>query len=167
MKRLVVCMALAICSFSVSAQVENSEKYLKYRWKNVPASAYIQYAKTGNAALFNGLVENIAALNALIEAEAAEKQGKYIYQIINGVYYFSNMPAWVNPVVDDMKGNVIPDPGKPLVTSTSAEISSTISLALQLFETQFNEIDPMIATTARRAMKTKNGIIENSEMTKQ
>jgi len=65
-----------------------------------------------------------------------------------------------------LKGHLLPDPNKPLVTRTSSEVASTISLALQLFETQFNEIDPMIATTARRAIK-KKGIIENSEMTKQ
>jgi len=166
MKRLLLCLTLVVYSFSISAQIDSLDKYVNYRWKYVPASAYLQFARTGNVSLFDGLTENLAMLSDLIEAEAAEKQGKYIYQIVNGVYYFANMQAWVNPVVDDLKGHLLPDPNKPLVTRTSSEVASTISLALQLFETQFNEIDPMIATTARRAIK-KKGIIENSEMTKQ
>ena len=76
MKRFLLCLALAVYGLSTSAQVENPETYLKYRWKNVPASAYLQFAKTGDAEVFKGLTENIKALKVLIEAESAEKRGR-------------------------------------------------------------------------------------------
>ena len=155
MKRFLLCLALAVYGLSTSAQVEKPETYLKYRWKNVPASAYLQFAKTGDAEVFKGLTENIKALKVLIEAESAEKRGRYIPQIINGVYYFSNMSAWINPVVDVECACVIPDPSDPPKTKTSAEIADMLALALELFGDKLNEADPMIAQTALWAIKTK------------
>ena len=156
MKRILICLILLLGYLSAFAQTERADSYLKYRWKNVPASAYLQFAKNGDAEVFKRLTENITALQVMIEAESVEKKGRFIPQIINGIYYFSNMSAWVNPVVDENYACVIPDPFDPPKTKTSSEIAALITQALELFENELNNADPMIAQTARWAIETKS-----------
>lgn len=158
MKRIVISLLIFLISMSAFAQVENAEIYLKYRWKNVPASAYLQFAKNGDAEVFKGLTENMDALRVLIEAESAEKKGRYVPQIINGIYYFSNMSAWVNPVIDGEYACVIPDPANPPITKTSTEVAKLLTLALARFEDPLNDADPMIAIIARRAIEAKSKV---------
>ena len=68
--------------------IKGGQKYLRYKWQVIPATLYLEYEKTGNRNLYKPLNENTEALNTLIMAELAEGKGRFMPQIINGIYFF-------------------------------------------------------------------------------
>ena len=58
--------------------IRAGEKMLNYEWKVIRATDYLEYERSG---------ANRKAINALMLAELAEGKGRFIDQLINGVFY--------------------------------------------------------------------------------
>ena len=75
--------------------VRNGEKYLNYEWKVIKATDYLEYEKSGNRTVMeNPLGRNNTAIAALFAAELAEGKGRFIPQIVNGVFHACEMTSW-------------------------------------------------------------------------
>ena len=75
--------------------IKQGEKYLDYQWKVVNAMAYIEFETSGNRSIMEGpLGANNNAIAALFAAELAEGRGRFIPQIINGVFHSCEMTSW-------------------------------------------------------------------------
>lgn len=72
------------------------EKFLDYKWKLIPATAYLEYERSGNRKVMEAPYDaNRQALNALMLAELAEGKGRFIDQLLNGAYMSCEMNSWV------------------------------------------------------------------------
>jgi hypothetical protein len=75
--------------------IKEGEKYLDYEWKVVKATDYLEFGRSGNRDImqtpFN---KNNTALSSLFLAEMAEGKGRFIDQIINGVFTSCEMTTW-------------------------------------------------------------------------
>lgn len=72
------------------------EKLLDYKWKLIPATAYLEYERSGNRKVMEAPYDaNRQALNALMLAELAEGKGRFIDQLLNGAYMSCEMNSWV------------------------------------------------------------------------
>ena len=75
--------------------IKQGERYLDYEWKVVKAMDYMEYELSGNRAIMEGpLGANNNAIGALFAAELAEGKGRFIPQIINGVWHSCEMTSW-------------------------------------------------------------------------
>jgi hypothetical protein len=66
--------------------VANGEQYLGYKWPNLPATLFLEYARNGNRSRYEH--EHFARRNALTDliiAECVEGKGRFFDDIVNGV----------------------------------------------------------------------------------
>ena len=78
--------------------IEAGEKLLDYKWQLIPATAYLEYERSGNRKIMEVPYDaNRQALNALMLAELAEGKGRFIDQLLNGAYMSCEMNSWFYP----------------------------------------------------------------------
>ena len=105
--------------------IESGESCLTYTWKVVTASDYLEYERSGSrTAMENPFGSNNKAMSYLVFAELAEGKGRFINQIVNGVWYSCDMSSWVLsahlPV--QKSGRTLPDFNEQIIDLTSAEL---------------------------------------------
>ncbi|VTQ06391.1 heparinase II/III domain-containing protein [Sphingobacterium daejeonense] len=75
--------------------IEKGEQALTYQWQVVKATDYLAYERDGSRVIMEKpMNENATALSNLFFAELAEGKGRFLDQIINGVWYFTEMSTW-------------------------------------------------------------------------
>lgn len=86
----------ALTKADSAAVVRRAERYLGYKWQTVPATGYLAFERTGDRrAMENPQGENRGALIALIAGELTEGKGRFIDQIIDGVWLATEQTSWV------------------------------------------------------------------------
>ena len=75
--------------------ISEAEKYLTYDWPTIPATVSLAFVRTGDRQVY----ENISstkrlALGTLLLAEIAENKGRFIDQIVNGVWSLCEESWW-------------------------------------------------------------------------
>ncbi len=137
--------------------IKQGQKFLKYRWQVIPATLYLEYEKTKKRALYKPLNENTEALNCLIVAELAEGKGRFMPQIINGIWFFANMPSWNSSgsdCRDRIRNRMLPNPEFHIIALTSAARGPMMAFALYFFKEELDKYDPSIATTVYKAIES-------------
>ncbi len=137
--------------------LKQARKYLKYEWRVIPASAYLDYEKTGNKKPEKDIEENARALKSLIVAELVEGQGRYMSQIIDGMYFFANIQSWNGLSAasrDRVRKRMLPDPEFHLIALTSAERGAAMAICLHFLEEEFNKVDPSLGDIFYRAIES-------------
>ena len=75
--------------------IAGGDRFLDYTWQVVKATDYLAYERTGSRVIMEKpMGENTMALSHLFLAELAEGKGRFLDQIINGVWYFTEMSTW-------------------------------------------------------------------------
>ena len=137
--------------------IRYAESFLDYTWQVVPASIYLSYEKKADRTLYRPLNENTEALLGSILGELAEGKGRFLLQIINGMYYFANMPSWNgsgSEVRDNLRKRMLPDPDYCLIALTSASRAALIATGLFFFQEEFDKIDPLISKVVYKALES-------------
>jgi len=134
------------------------EKQLDYQWQVVKASDYLEFERSGSRDImqkpFN---ENNSALSALIMAELAEGKGRFIDQIINGVFFSCEMTSWALsahlPV--QHSGRSLPDYKEHIIDLTAGEVGSLLSWTYYFFNKEFDKVDPVISERLRKNLQER------------
>ncbi|MDH6306057.1 hypothetical protein M2459_002799 [Parabacteroides sp. PF5-5] len=75
--------------------IEDAEALLDYEWPTVPATASLAIARTGNRQVYENIsFSKRATLGTLLLAEIAENKGRFIDQIVNGVWSICEESWW-------------------------------------------------------------------------
>lgn len=129
--------------------VENGEKALRYEWKPDLATDYLAYKRDGR--ILTGR-DNQMNLLTLMLAELVEGKGRFIDQIVNGVWFLSEV-SWVHSAhayfQKDQSG--LPDPDEPTVELVVSDIGAQFAWAYYFFHDEFDKISPLIS---KRIYKT-------------
>lgn len=136
--------------------VKAGELYKDFKWHSLPASCYIAYDKTGDRAPMElKMKENRVALNALIFAELAEGQGRFIPDIIDGVWQFCQYPSWVLSAHQFRQPSrkALPYAGYRFIDLNSCAVGVQVAVVWHFFHEIFDTIDPSISLTLRDAVK--------------
>ena len=138
--------------------VTQGEKYLDYEWKVIPATAYLEYERSGERKIMeNPMEENRKALNTLILAELAEGRGRFIDQIADGLWMSCQMTSWVlsahNPRQSSRRS--LPDPREYIIDLVSAQYGATVSIAYHFFSDELEALDPSINYCIEAAVKER------------
>ena len=139
--------------------VANGEKYLDFQWRVVKATDYIEYERSGSrVAMEAPFGANANALSALVMSELSEGKGRFIDQIINGVWVFSEMTSWALsahlPGPQKSKRS-LPDNTEHVIDLTSGDMGSLLSWIYYFFKEPFDVVNPSISKRLLNTLKER------------
>lgn len=136
--------------------ISTGEKYLDYVWQSIPATAYLEYERSGQRTSMEKPHDaNRVALNSLMLAELAEGKGRFTDQLLNGAWHFAHQPGWVLSAHQPRQSSSrsLPDGREQLIDLVSGACGATLSYILYFFQDTFDAIDPSISYTVSQAIK--------------
>ena len=93
--------------------IKTGEKCLDYKWEVVKASQYLEFEKSGSRDIMEKPNNrNSTAFGRLLMAELAEGKGRFLTDIMDGVFYFCEQTTWAESahlVRFQESGRAIPD----------------------------------------------------------
>lgn len=137
--------------------IEKAEQYLSYDWPVVKATDYLEIIRSGDrrqgvyAACSNALI-------SLVMGELVEGEGRFIDQIINGVWYYSEQTwwGWSAHISQYQKaGSGLPDINQPYVDLGVGEVTSNLSWTWYLFKDEFDKVHPLISERLKQEITNK------------
>ena len=138
--------------------IKEGEKYLNYEWKVVKATDYLAFERTGDREIMQQpFGKNNTALGALFIAELAEGKGRFMDQIINGVWHTCEMSTWVLsahlPVQRSKRS--LPDVNETIIDLTSGDLSSMMAWIHHFLSGSFDKVNPVISARIRKEVKDR------------
>lgn len=127
--------------------IREGEKALDYEWKPLLATRFLEYARIGDRANYER--ENFERRNTLVTlalAECVEGQGRFIDQIVNGLWLICEETYWGLPAHVGMQraGSGLPDAAEPTVDLFAAETAAALAYIQYLLGPALDEVSPLI-----------------------
>ena len=139
--------------------IKDGEQYLGFDWKVVKATDYLAYERTGNRAIMeNPLGANNKALGALVVAELAEGKGRFIDEIINGVYHLCEMDSWALSAHNGSLSKThraLPDFREKILELTQGNMAQMLSWTYYFLNKEFDKVDPVISLMLRKELQER------------
>lgn len=124
-------------------------RFLGYQWPPIPAALYMDFKRTGNRVRFeNVYFAKRRALNSLVLGELAEGEGRFLNDIINGIYSLCEESAWQLPAHNSYLRNapqaILPDTERPIIELFACETGALLATLSSLLGKTLNNISPQI-----------------------
>ncbi len=138
--------------------IKEGERYLQYDWKVVKATDYLAFERTGSrTAMENPFGSNNTALANLVLAELVEGKGRFLDQIINGVWQLCDMSSWVLsahlPVQKTRRS--LQELDEQLIDLTSGDMGSFLAWVNHFLAKEFDKVNPVIAARIRQEINKR------------
>lgn len=138
--------------------IEEGEKYLDYQWQVVKATDYLAFERTGNrSAMEKPLGNNNNALISMILAELAEGKGRFLDQIINGVFHTCEMTSW-----SASAHNILQESKRPLPSYDdivfdlgAGDMGNMLAWTYYFFKDSFDKVDPEISRRLKHELEVR------------
>jgi len=136
--------------------ITKAEGFLTYNWPVVRATDYLEFIRSGDRRQ-EAYSACSSALISLVMGELVEGKGRFIDQIINAVWYFSEQTwwGWSAHLSPQKAGAGLPDINDPIVDLGVGEITNNLSWTLYLFKDEFDKVHPLIAQRLRQEIYRK------------
>ena len=115
--------------------IEKGEKCLDYKWQVVKATDYLEFERTGNRQIMEKpFGDNNQAIMQLLLAELAEGKGRFIDQLINGVFHTCEMTSWALSahLITQPSHRALPDSQYQLIDLTAGDLGGLCSVLNKL-----------------------------------
>lgn len=127
--------------------IANGEAYLGYDWPDLPATLFLEYVRNGNRSRYQR--EHFArryALTHLLIAECVEGKGRFVDDIVNGIWAICEESFWGVPahVGRQEAGSGLPDPTEPIVALFVAETGESLAWTHYLLGEQLDKVSPLV-----------------------
>ncbi len=130
------------------AYIKSGEEALGEEWERLPADVFLEYVRTGNRSNYGGLRRDRRdRLATLVLAELFEREGRFLDQIMNGIWAISEESFWGVPAHLGLQeeGPGLPDVTDPVVDLFAAETGVLLAWTHYLLKSELDAIDPLIA----------------------
>ncbi len=139
--------------------IAKGEKLLDYQWQVVKATDYLAYERNGSRVIMEKpMGENAMALNGLLMAELAEGKGRFLDQIINGVWYFTEMSTWSLsahvPAFQSSK-RTLPQADTHVVDLMAGDMGSFLSWVHYFLKAEMDKVNPEISNRLKSNIKDR------------
>ena len=136
--------------------INKAQGYLDYNWPVVKATDYLEFIRSGNRRQEVYAVCS-SALTSLVMGELVEGKGRFMDQIINAVWYFSEQTwwGWSAHLGSQKAGAGLPDINDPFVDLGVGEVASDLSWTWYLFKDEFDKIHPLISQRLKQEIMNK------------
>ncbi len=138
--------------------IKRGEKALNHDWPRVKATDYLEFERSGNRTVMeNPLDANNRAVADLLMAELAEGKGRFVDQLINGVYAAAEMTSWALSAhnVVQKSHRSIQAYDFPVLDLVSGDMGSLYSWVYYFMKPEFDKVDPEISRRLRHELKTR------------
>lgn len=128
--------------------ISKAEKNLGYKWPPLSATLTLEFVRTGNRTNYEDVsFEKRKVLINLLLAELLENKGRFIDDIINGVWSICEESYWGLPahLKHSEAGEGLVDVKAPFVDLFSAETARILSLTNYFLKDRFDKVSPQIA----------------------
>lgn len=126
--------------------VSRGEKYLGYEWPLIRASQYIEYIETGDRlAQEKPSFARREALISLVLAETLEYRGRFLKDIVDGIFAICEETFWgVSAHISVYGSKLIPDATEDYIDLFAAETAELLSVTHYLLKDALEEFCPPI-----------------------
>lgn len=128
--------------------IKEGESVLNYTWQTIPATSYLEFVRSGNRRVMEDVYNtNIAAIRKLVFAELAEAKGRFIPQLINGVWAVCEITSWsISASINLQKaGAGLPDVNEPVIELGAGITVNALAWTYYLFNDTFDKSSPLIS----------------------
>lgn len=131
--------------------ITEGEACLSYRYSPIYATDFMAFKRTGNRVNFEHIYfERRYNLNSLVMAECVEHKGRFLDQIINGIFVLCEESAWQLPPHNsyerDQPQEILPDATRPVLDLFACETGAQLACIFYLLKEQLDAISPFITT---------------------
>lgn len=140
--------------------VARAEKVRGTPWSSLPATLFLEYKRTGNRSHFEHeyFTRRVRLLD-LVLGECVQGQGRFLDDIVNGVWLECEESFWGLPAHLSLQhahpGSGLPDVEEPVVDLFAADSGAVMSWLHYLLSAQFDQINPMITRRIRFEVKRR------------
>jgi hypothetical protein len=143
-----------------AAFLADGEKHLNYAYQNPSATLILSYVRVGNRINYERIRgSNLTALLTLTYAECVEHQGRFLDDIVNGLWTICEQSFWGVPahLYIQKKGLGLPDPEDPIVDLFAAQTAAEVATVVYLLGEQLDAVNPTI--TERVRLETEHRVL--------
>lgn len=131
--------------------VKRGEAFLGFDYPYLKATDFIEFSRTGNRVHYEDkLFIKRKALNALVLAECVEHSGRFMDDIINGIFAICDETAWQLPAHNSYIRNspqlILPEVTNPVIELFSCEAASVLATAYYLLKDELDSVSPFICS---------------------
>ena len=129
------------------ACLDRGSAALDHEWPQLPATLFLDFARTGNRRNYERpSFARRTTLCDLVVSECLEGEGRFVDDIVNGVWTICEESFWGIPACMYMQkpGPGLPDVEEPVVPLFVAETVALLSWTVYLLEPQLDAISPLI-----------------------
>lgn len=138
--------------------IRDAERYLDYNWPSIPASAYLDFERIGKrSGMEKPLKERLNAFHALVWGELMEGKGRFLDQILNGIFAYCEQTSWCLSAHLSLQesGSGIPTPQGQAIDMQSAEIGGDLAWAYYFFKEELDKMHPQITKRMKAEIYNK------------
>ena len=138
------------------AYICRAEEYLSYDWPVVKATDYLEFIRSGERRQ-EAYAAPGRALNSLVMGELIEGKGRFLDQIINAVWYYSEQTwwGWSAHLYFQKAPGGLPDINEPTVDLGVGEIASDLAWTWFIFKDEFDKVHPLISQRLKQEVMNK------------
>ncbi|WP_161596642.1 heparinase II/III domain-containing protein [Chitinophaga vietnamensis] len=125
----------------------DADQAMSFTWPALTAALYLQFRDNGNRTNYeNAQFERRKVLSTLVAGELATRNGRYIPQIVNGLWAILEESSWVLPahVGAQKAGTDLPDPNEQIVDLFAGETAATVAWTQFLLHDALDKYSPII-----------------------
>lgn len=125
--------------------IAEGEKHLSYQWQVVKATDYLEYMRSGNRNIMENIYnENLNAVTGLFIAEMAEGKGRFMDQLMNGVFQVCEMTSWSISahIISQRAGSSFPVKDDHVLDLVSTDVGAAFSWIYYFLHQEFDKITP-------------------------
>jgi len=129
--------------------IRQAEKLLDAKWPRLPATVFLQFKRNGNRSNYEKLsFKRRQMLATLVLAEAFERKGRFIDQIINGIWATCEESFWGVPAHMGLQkaGVGLPDVEDPVVDLFAAETAQELAWTYYLLKPELDKVSPLVTS---------------------
>lgn len=136
------------------------ESFLHYEYPRIYATDFLDFSRTGNRVRYEDrFFARRHALDALVLAECAEDQGRFLDDIINGIFAICEESAWQLPPHNSYERDTpqlpLPDVTAPVLDLFACETGAVLAAACYLLRDRLDRISPFITKRIRHEIKNR------------
>ncbi|WP_211316385.1 heparinase II/III family protein [Niabella yanshanensis] len=138
--------------------VTSGESYLKYEWQVIKATDYLEFSRSGSRVIMEEPYnQNLNAISSLFLAEMAEGKGRFIDQLINGVFAACEMTSWSLSahLSLQLKNKRFPDHNQQVIDLLGGDVGALFSWIYFFLNKEFDKADPLIAQRMKYEIKRR------------
>ncbi len=129
--------------------VREGELFLGYDYPLIRATDFMKFKRTGNRVDFEEIYfAKRHALNGLVLAECVEQKGRFLDDIINGIFALCEESAWQLPAHNSYVRNepqyILADSTRPVIDLFAAETGALLAWVAALLQKELDEVSPFI-----------------------